>query len=273
MSTVGLELEWADVDRWATINPMLGKWNTEDYSIVNSDGHANCPTGVNWRWGGEINTIPTRTAHAQGDIVLELKKQLNPTINYKCNLHVHVKPDVNLLEDLDRLKMVARWMREAETFVYSIVEFVPKPTRLEYPDGDEYHGAMKRYRRRLVSHQYRLPENRWNEMMSAKTIQEFYDAHAAPTATGGRAWHLAPRPGMNLRSLWKHGTIEYRHFPGTDDPDEIESCAEWCIRFTEAALEQKPLPHVIYKERTWKFPVFQPYNHTLHEGFELTKHK
>ena len=271
--TVGLELEWADIDRHATIESNLGTWNTKDYSIVNSDGHANCPAGLTWRWGGEINTCWTHTSQVQSGIVDVLAKQLNPTINYKCNLHVHVRPDVDLIHDLSLLKRVAIYLKLSERFVYSTIEPIAKPTKEEFATEEEFKGAKKRYQRRRVSHQYSLPFARWDEMMSATTPEKFLEAHAPPKWDGGRAWHIAPRPGMNMRSLWKHGTIEYRHFPGTADPVEIESAAEWCLRFTRAAVEGGPSPEEIYAQREWKFPQFKPYDHKLQLGYEATRHR
>lgn len=270
--TVGVELEWSDVDRHATIPDHLGKWSTEDYSIVNSDGHANCPTGETWRWGGEINTRPTVSALEQADITRELARMLSPTINYKDNLHVHVGAAF-LLDDLLLLKSVARRMREAEPFVYAVIEPLPAPTRDEYPNPEEFRGATKRWRRNLQSHQHSLSDERFAEMMAATTVQEFKDAHASPTATGGRAWHIAKRPGMNMRSLWKHGTIEFRHFPGTADPEEVESACSWCLGFFSWAVGSGKSPEDLYASRGWTFPRFRRYDHRLQLGFEATRFK
>lgn len=288
-STVGIELEWADVDRWTKIPEDLGKWSMEDYSVVNSDGHANCPTGETWRWGGEINTRPTTGPASQANLVRRLVELLEPkpVINFKCNLHVHVAPSVNLLEqeNLQILKDVATYLRESEAFVYSIVEPLRNWTPMveEYPDSDELIGATKRWRRNLTSHQHSLPPQRYVEMMSAQSTQEFKDAMAPPTKNGGRAWHVAPRPGMNMRSLWKHGTIEFRHFPGSRDPEEIHDAVDWCQKLTDAAVLRATMSRDIHvasasdiyheRDRVWRFPKFVRYDHKLAQGFEMTKWK
>ncbi len=277
MSTIGLELEWADVDRWSEIPPHLGTWNLQDYSIVNSDGHANCPNGATWRWGGEINTVPTETPQQQAAIVDMLRVLLNPTINYKCNLHVHVMPDVDLLADVDSLRRVAKLLREAESFVFGTID--PLPPIQWQEDEEAYNGEVKRYNRNKKSHHGSISILRWDEMMSATTVQEFKDAHAPSTKSGGRAWHIAQRTGMNLRSLWKHGTIEFRHFFGTADPEEIESAARWCQTFLEMVvsyrndtLSGREIAEGVYSANgPWRFPVPQPYDHALQLGFEATK--
>lgn len=269
--TVGLELEWADVNRLATIDPTVAEWNERDYSIVNSDGRANCPRGEECELGGEINTRPTRTAEEQGAIVRTLASQLRPTINYKCNTHVHVRPAVDLLADLNLLKSVAQWMRDQERIVYDLVDPLPPPTKRDYPNPEHLRGARKRRRRDMTSHHHRVPEERWREMMSATTPTEFYDAHAPPTAFGRRAFHITPRAGMNLRSLWKHGTIEFRHFHGTCDPNEATDAAEWCLRFVDRALSQRGSAIDLLAERKWRFPEPRRYEHSLQLGFELTR--
>lgn len=268
--TFGLELEWADVDRRIELPRSLGSWDFEDYTIVNSDGRANDPTGA-WPFGGEINTAPTTSAEECAEQVRLLAGLLNPTINYRCNLHVHVGVP-ELLHDIDLLKRVAAYARRNEDFVYSRVEPIPQPTREEYADPEAYRGAVKRYRRRLVSHHYSLPEARFAELMTATTLEEVYNSHA-PFSSGRRHFQIAPRPGMNLRSIKKNGTIEFRHFPGSADPIEIESAVSWCRLFVEAALAGSPDASTIYESRGWTFPQFRPYIHELELGYQETKYQ
>ena len=266
--TYGLELEWADVDRWAELP--IGTWATTDNTIVNSDGHANSPDGSTWRWGGEINTVPTDTTDGQVVQARVLAEILRPTINYRCNLHVHVGVDPI---DVDFARHLLRFVDRWQDDVFALVDPIPKPTRDDYPDPEHYKGAMTRYRRRLVSHQYRLPAARVDEALAATTLDEFFDAHAPPNRSGGRSWHLAPRPGINLRSLRKHGTIEFRHWPGSADPDEIADALLWCQRFVHHAMYGTD-PTETYRQaltRPWRFPTFRPYDHNLELGYRATK--
>lgn len=270
--TLGCELEWADVDRRVILPERLGKWDDKDYTIVNSDGHANDPTG-NYPFGGEINTRPTRTAQEQAEIVAELTTLLRPTINYRCNLHVHVGIG-DWADDLDLLKQMAAYCRDHEAFVYRYVEPIPKPTPSEYANRAEYDGAMKRYKRRLVSHHHRLSDRRFAELMNSETLEQFYLSHAPRNnATGRRMFHIAPRAGMNFRSIRKHGTIEFRHFPGTADPIEVESACSWVRSFTFAAMTDQRSPQSIYAERKWSFPTFRQYEHRLETGYQRTRFK
>lgn len=279
--TIGLELEWADVDRHATIPEELGRWNTQDYSVVNSDGHANSPDGTGWRWGGEINTRPTAQLDEIHTIVARLEEHLDPTINYKCNLHVHCRDMVRfgeLVRDVEKLKRFYYYLSHNAPFVYSHVEQIVPPDPDQFPDLAAYNGAARRYRRNLDSHQHQLPPKRVAELLAATTPEEFKDAHASPMANGNRAWHIAKRPGMNMRSLWKHGTVEYRHFPGTADPVEAMFAAKWCQLFTEEATSyafgeaHKSAAQLYEAHAPWTFPQFRPYDHKLQLGFDKTRH-
>lgn len=263
--TYGLELEWADVDRHATLP--CGSWSSQDYTIVNSDGHANDPTGKNWRYGGEINTTPTPTIEGQLHQVASLSSCLSPTINYRCNLHVHVGFPVSLAAAKRVLEHSVNWQKD----VFQLVEPIPKPRRQEYESSEEFSGAMKRYRRRLVSHQHRLPSARIAEAMAANTLQEFNDAHAPLSKDGRRLWPVAPRPGINSRSIIEHGTVEFRHFPGSDDCREIADALRWCKAFVMSAFENSDPRKSFKAGEPWTFPVFRKYQHGLEVRYQQTR--
>lgn len=265
--TYGLELEWADVDR--TLPLPFGEWSTEDYTIVNSDGHANCPDGTSWQFGGEINTTPSDTIEGQLEQVRACRDILNPTINYRCNLHVHVGIEpLNLDVAKTLLRFIVRWQDE----VYRLIEPIPAPNKETY-DAEGFKGAMKRHRRRHVSHQSRLPEARVLEALSANSLQEFYEAHAPLGKNGQRMWPIAPRPGMNTRSLRKHGTVEFRHFPGSDDETEIGEALRWCDGFVRCALNGTSPVDFYHANSPWSFPQFRPYEHHLEVRYQETKYR
>jgi hypothetical protein len=264
--TYGLELEWADVDRHATLP--VGSWSTQDYTIVNSDGHANDPTGREWRYGGEINTEPSDSIEGQLSQVATLARLLRPTINYRCNLHVHVGFEVSLARAKRLLEHVAMWQDD----VFRLVEPIPRPKAGEYATADEFKGAMRRYRRRLVSHQHKLPAARVAEAMAAGTLREFNDAHAAPGKDGRRLWPISPRPGMNTRSIIEHGTVEFRHFPGSADEAEIGDAIRWCREFVASAFAMTSPVAAFHAGRPWRFPAFRKYDHAMETRYQQTKY-
>jgi hypothetical protein len=269
--TCGTELEYADV-LFGQYLPEGASWNTKDNTVVNSNGIANDPKGEIYPYGGEINTKPTYSVSDQIDHIAEINKVLNPkpVINYRCNLHLHLRiPGVK--NDLEALKRIQRYIDGNAEEAFSIVERVPKPDRSQMSQ-EAYDGAMKRYKRRFKSHQYMVPQSRLDEMYAAKTPHEFWQAHAPIGKDGLRMWYFAPRAGINLRQLFEETeTIEFRHFPGTIDMVEMESCHLWIRAFMIEALSDNPRsPREIYMEGDYKFPEFAPYDYELEKMYQLT---
>ena len=261
--TYGVELEYADV-LYGQPLPEGCTWNDKDNTIVNSNGVANDPKGILWKYGGEINTIPTYTVKEQVRIIDEINNMLNPkpTINYRCNLHIHVRVP-NLKDDLEYVKKLYRYIRRYYPQAYDLIEQIPIPNP-NIMTAEEYEGAKKRFKRRKRSHQYFLPEHRAEIMMNAKTTQEFFESHTHKDKNGNPAWFQTPREGINLRQMWEStNTIEFRHFPGTVNSEEMRSCLTWCREMLNAALNTGEPPSVLITNVNYKFPKFEPYDHKL----------
>jgi hypothetical protein len=272
--TYGAELEFADVD---TTNPLPegSSWNHMDNTIVNSNGIANDPKCELWKFGGEINTKPTSSVTKQVEVISDILRSLKPkpTINYRCNLHVHVRVPA-LHNDLDSCKKLLGYIDTYGEQVFDIVESIPKPNPATMTAGS-FEGAMKRYHRRKKSHQYQLPKSRVHAMFNAKTTHEFHQEHAPLTDKNTRMWYFSPRAAINLRQMWETtNTIEFRHFPGTVNLFEFESCIMWCREFLNNVLNnEEPLtPIELYHSLPFKpqFPEFATYDHELEKMYQLT---
>lgn len=273
--TFGVELEYADV-RFGNPLPKGCAWNTKDNTIVNSNGIANDPAGKLWLFGGEINTRPTDTPEEQAALVSEVIAMLEPkpVINYRDNLHVHVRVP-GLCDDLEACKRLLSYVTGFAGEAFALVEPIPDPVRADYPDEEAHEGAWKRCRRRHKSHQHMLPAARVHEMMMATTTRGFFEGHAALGKDGKRAWFFSPRAGINLRQMWEAtGTIEFRHFPGTLSEEEMFSCVEWCRLFLDAALNTGERPSAIFERNKGRlrFPHFETYQHELEKRYRLTNH-
>lgn len=273
--TYGAELEFADV-LYGQPLPEGNAWNKQDYSIVNSNGIANCPIGKFYEYGGEINTPPTDNVEDQVANFIGVLAVLKPAavVNYRTNLHIHVGLK-GLSENLNALKALIFYIDEWQENIFELIEPIPEPTRQEYPVDVEYKGAMKRFRRRQQSHQARLSKGQVKKMLEAKTTEEFYLAHFRLSHAGVPQKHLAQRTGINLRSLWENNeTIEFRHFPGTTNPEQFRNCVTWCSQFMEAALITHEAPVTLLSRMPSKmgFPKFKPYVHWMEERWNQTSH-
>jgi len=267
--TYGVELEYGDSYRFNEL-PVGAKWNDKDNTCVSTTGIANDPLGLLYKYGGEINTKPTDTIQEQIDHIAEINAMLKPApvVNYRSNLHIHVRVP-GLKDDLESCKKLLRYIDEFQQLAFDIVETIPVPSKSMLAP-EVYEWELKRMKRRHKSHQYKLPESRMNAMLNAKTTQEFYEEHA-PLTEKGRMWFFSPRAGINLRQMWEEtNTIEFRHFPGTLDMTEMESCIRWCREFLDAALNTEKTPTEIFWETSYKFPKFQPYEFETEQIYQWT---
>ena len=265
--TFGVEYEFGDIHQ--TSLPSGLSWNKKDYSIVSSTGIANDPKGLAYTRGGEINSKPTSSTGEQVEMFNELML-LHPeaAVNHRTNLHLHIGIP-GLTENLSLLQTVLRYVHQHETEIYSLIEPIPVPSSADYRTDEEYKGARKRYNRRKVSHQHKVPANRVANALQADTVGQFLAAHAPTTRTGEPAWALATRAGINLLQIKETGTIEFRHFTCTRDPLELESCFVWVSNFVDGVLEGAT-PAELVGAYPFVFPQFAPYSHAMEQGYSYT---
>lgn len=259
--TYGAEFEFADIRRDKEL-PTGATWNTKDYSIVSSTGIANDPKGKLYNLGGEINTEPTDNIQEQVDIlyrIVESRKEAN--VNYRSNLHLHIGAP-EFTENLDMMKQVLRFVDKWQEEVYPLIEPIPKPDSADK-------GAMKRYKRRKVSHQQKVPKDRVERALQASTFDEFFAAHAPTGAKGQPLWGLTTRAGINLLQLKETGTIEFRHFTCTKSGMQLLDCFCWVHLFFMCALDDGD-PIELFKSQPWDFPKFQLYDHNMELGYQYT---
>lgn len=269
--TYGAEHEWADWDQRQI--PQAFGIDRDDVTIVNSNGIAADPSGKLYPYGGEINTPPTVSTHGQVQVLTYLKEHFpEATVNYRSNLHIHVRVP-GLKQDLEMLKKLQAYTRDNLPAVLPLIEPIPRPTKEQYIDPEEYKGAMRRYARRKKSHQTLVPAKRVELQLAATSIQEFFEFEA-PFVNGKPMWFISPRAAVNIRQLLETDTIEFRHFPGTLDEDEMLTCVEWCRDYLLAALftEQSAFDLYVEKYKDRKFPTFPPYIHWMEVRYRQTCH-
>lgn len=267
--TYGAEYEFGDIYRCFALPDGL-TWNSKDYSIVSSTGIANDPKGNCYTKGGEINSKPTESMSEQIDMFSQLI-DMHPEaqLNHRTNLHLHVRVP-GLSEQLGKLKQLLAYIDYYQDEIYNLIEPIPVPDPEQFKSEEEFKGAKKRYKRRKVSHQYKVPKERVDRAIQARTVEEFFAAHAPVQANGQPAWGLTTRAGINLLQLKETDTVEFRHFTNTKDPEELASCFLWVDNFIEAALDAGSPQDIYNSVPAWKFPPFQPYNHAMEVGYQWT---
>ena len=267
--TYGTELEFADVDIRNDL-PDGCQWNKKDYSIVNSNGVANDPLGKTCLYGGEINTKPTNTIHEQMIVIYKIIHILypKPVINYKCNLHIHVGVP-GLKEDLTTLKQVYAYAYNMDEKLFDIIDPMPRPIKLNNADSKL---ESKRYNRNLISHRKKPSAKRFAEVMASTTPQEFFENHATRDKIGKLCWAITPRDGINLRQLWETDTVEFRHFFGTLDLEEIRNCLIWCSEFMNLAINSPTIPpqSILKNNPNLRFPKPVKFDANLQRGYVMT---
>jgi hypothetical protein len=272
IASYGAEHEWADhpLDR----DPPQGFGrDVRDVTIVNSNGIANDPKGKTYRYGGEFNTPPTNTIQGQIDCMARLKEHYpEATINYRSNLHLHVRIP-GLKDDLQMLKQLqAHIHMHLPQVLANVVEPIPSPSREVYTTEEEWKGARRRFQRRRVSHQTFLTDKRLSMQSQAQTVDQFFNLEPPQSADGKPLFHLQPRVCVNLRQLLQTDTLEFRHFPGTMDEEELEAAFEWVRRYTEHALEGLSIGGLAQEAEDWLLPKFLPYHHETEVWYRKTVH-
>lgn len=275
--TFGAEHELADWDTTRPLPPGYGR-DRKDITIVNSTGVANDPKDRLHHHGGEINTPPTSSIEGQVACLRELQEQYpEAKVNYRSNLHLHIRVP-GLIEDLEALKRVQAHIHEWMPRALPVIEPLDLPTMWEQARiyGPEYNkGHKRRLRRMRVSHHTLLKPDRLAGQLAASTVEEFFQREAAVSRAGVPQMHLQPRLCVNLRQLRETDTIEFRHWPGTMDPELLSMAFIWCEGYLIRALKGEPVEDLIENMRA-HFPTgiipFQPYDHWLEERYRRTVH-
>lgn len=272
--TYGVELEYGNCSRDSILSDGAS-WNSLDNTCVSSTGIANDPQGKLYKFGGEINTKPTKSIEEQVEHIKNINKSLSeqgpsPIVNYRSNLHIHIRVP-GLKDDLESLKRLLRYVDTYQQQAFDIVEYIPTPDP-KFISGERYQWEMKRAKRRKISHQNKVPKNRVEAMLNSTNTVDFFENHAYKDEKGRPAWFRMPRAGINLRQIFETtNTIEFRHFPGTLDSNEMYSCINWCKLFLNAALNDNDItPRDISNEYNFTFPVFQPYEFETEQVYQAT---
>jgi hypothetical protein len=262
--TYGAEHEFSDWDT-SSVLPMGCKHNTKEYSIVNSDGKANDPMRIKNKYGGEINTPPTDNIEGQVEILKELCKiNPNPTVNYRSNLHIHIMVP-GLKDDIGNIIKLHKASQTLMPKLYPI--FDPLPDN-NFENEIHRKAFAKRLKRNKTSRHYVVP-SKYN-FDNANTLQELIDCCCPKDKKTGVPIPLfAVRPGLNVYQLKDTGTVEFRCFHGTLNPDELRMAFILCDKIIDCVLNNGNETSLIEwtKQNKDKFPKYIKFDYELDKGY------
>jgi hypothetical protein len=268
--TYGAEHELADIP---VDTPLPKGWYRDpEHTIVNSNGIAADPRGELWGFGCELNPTPTDSPEGQVEHLQWIKGKFPMAqVNYRSNLHIHIRVP-GLRDDLKSLKRVQTYIHDHFHQIIDVLAPLPRPESADYPAPGEFEGALRRWRRRRVSHRTLLTQERLARQSAARTADEFFSREPPVSKTGKPLWHAQPRLAVSLRQLKQTDTVEFRHFPGTLDNRKMLAATEWCGVFLLAAINNDPIEHLIAWARRRRFPQFPKFVLWMENRFRATVH-
>jgi hypothetical protein len=265
--TFGAELEWPDVDVRTELPDGWG-WSRTDYTVVGSDGVANDPLRRSWFRSGELNTPVCASPEELGEQAAAMRAMLRPGRNYRSNLHVHLGGGPEF-SDLDALKAIADYSHRLLPGALKMMD--PLNGLFEgLTDPEEIEGAKKRAAHSERSRHFFISDARHARRMEAAGIREMLEAGVPVSHAGKPQWQLMPREAVNLQSIRKHGTIEFRCFAGDESGENVWAAASFCRDWVTAALNEAEAFELPY---FYSLPTQLPFSLELERGWERTNYQ
>ncbi len=263
--TFGAELEWPDVDVRRELPEGWG-WSRTDYTVVGSDGIANDPMRELVLKSGELNTPVCGSPEELGERTAEVRAALRPGHNYRSNLHGHIAHADGREWQAEELKAIADYSRRLLPGALKMMD--PLNGLFEgLTDPEEIAGAKKRMAHSERSRHYFTSDARHAARMEAEDVRGMLEAEVPMGRSGRPQWHLATREAVNLRSVRKHGTIEFRCFAGDESAENVWAMACFARDWVEAALNSRDVWELPY---FYDLPVQSPFELELERGWEWT---
>ncbi len=233
----GIEIEMENVNfkrAWLAMKIHQSKWKTEHDASLHRGAEAVSP----------VLRFDDRGLRQIRGAYKNLQKNGGFTTRH-CGLHVHV--DASVLGDKG-LAMLMRMVRENESLLYRIAQ-----------NGHPQHRGQQLHPYHHVYHYYAKPfcENVPDGFgtMHAESLGEFRSAlytsiparadmprPAVPPANSNEPFHPARHDSaryfaVNFNSVWSRGTVEFRLFDGTDDPEQAIANVQLVLGMVKAAAE------------------------------------
>lgn len=228
------------------INTIVGKWRANLVEDMSLPGY-----------GFEINTAPANGDRftAQIEEIVEVLSQFGATVknNYDgrkrqmcCGLHVHADARDFFYTDMQKFLLLYEHIEEA---IYSMLPGYRRGSHFAQKCGKKY-GQMVRACVPIPPGEKKNSPDPVKQGLITTTYQK-----NLPDRSGKRVCPQETRyRSVNLHQYFYRGTIEFRHYPGTVDKDEI---INWAILVGAILDFSQKTSHKILKEAIGKYSSVQ----------------
>lgn len=285
----GAELEWSDIGRSIDIPKELGSWEGpkiagmnlgSEIDLVNTKGEwrgiATDPLCLDCPVGGEIHVTPSYTIESQLIRIMRIM-DLFPQVGVACPNHGHIHVGIKgIRNDLQALKNIFEYTSHNEHNVLVNCCGYDKEQYREVMDSD-LKDWVKEYL--VIGDAKSIAPELFEQVAKAETLTKVWKALKLVEAenydwVGGvaRIAHGSHRTCVNLYSLLRGETVEFRVFRASLNPAEIYSSLLFCKRYVEEALkgkDGKPVEEIL-NEGNFRFAPLD-FNYELAKGWQETR--
>jgi hypothetical protein len=238
-TTFGAELE---VPNWDTTRPLdgLGDLCDREWELINHKGISNDPRGELNLIGAEIKVCPTDTEQELVDRILQIWEKIGwPDITAGPTLHTHVRvPAMFFDENVHILKWLMEYTHKWLPELLPIISPLPPMSDFKDLQGDVKKRLVQFFRAKYKHRHQLIKEIQVQRAQGARNFKECVEALTVRDKRGNPSWNIFSRTTVNFGRLraTAGGTLEFRMFNLTKDPEEIQALAEFGLRYLRCAL-------------------------------------
>ena len=286
----GAELEWSDIDRSIDIPKELGAWEGpkiagynlgSEIDIVNTKGEwrgvATDPLCLECPVGGEIHVNPSWTIESQLIRIMRIM-DLFPQVGVACPNHGHIHVGIQgIRQDLQAIKNLFDYTQWNQFDVLRACSGYSEEEHGRVFESDKIGPWVRDYL--LIGDAKSIHTDLFTEVAKAKSLADIWKAVEKVEAinwdwVSGKISlaYGSHRTAVNLYSLLKMGSIEFRVFRASINPVEIYSSLLFSKRYVEEALkgkDGKPVAEIL-KEGQFKFAPLN-FDEKLAKGWQETR--
>lgn len=242
--TFGMEIEIGGADRTAIL-PEGNKWCTKEGSVINDKGISNDPKAEYCLLGGEIQVKP---AKSEDELVLRALSLIDiikaPAVTVPSTMHIHIYvPDFHKPENLQVVKDFMMWNQKWYPEVGPMISKLPPMshfTKDNYPNPLCLKQVLRAFKDKYRSRHSIFSKGIEDKILESThdTVTGMINSFAPQNKKGDPMWNIFRRTGVNFKKLRSGdlGTIEFRMFTATEDPELLRNIIEFPKKYIECFL-------------------------------------